>query len=215
MVEFTQDQLIIAPLFKTLFSKKKKIPYKEIERIEAGNGEDVLFYMRDGKKLMIKEPGLPIYYTAFGEMLKNYRIAFAAKDDSDKYSMESVREKAEHTRNAVLLQANREVKEKLSAEYELEGKLIERVIGMTLELRLLRNGIPVEEVNQFKSIDETALLDEMDIAFISEWDPVMERGTYTLAEEVKSSALCEENVRDVLLQNLFEVCEEMRIGTDR
>ena len=59
-------------------------------------------------------------------------------------------------------------------------KIVERIVGITLESRLLKNGIIQEEANETKSIDDEPLADEMDLAFLCEWDPVYDQGKYDL-----------------------------------
>ena len=71
MVKFEQNQLVVESLWTFLFRKKIKIPYQKIERIEAPVGENVVFYMKNGKVIKVPDPGLVVFYTQFGEMLRN------------------------------------------------------------------------------------------------------------------------------------------------
>ena len=200
---FEEKQIVIEPLFKQFFGKKIKIPYEKIERIELPPGDSVFFYMKNGKVIKVPDPGIVTFYTDFGEMLKKYMIPYKCLlDGSGDASIETVREKAALTKEAVLAYANRSLKEKLGAEYELDAKIVERIVGTTLELRLLKNGFIQEEANRDESIDGEPLLDEMDLAFLCEWDPVYDQGKYGFTEEVNDRALLEKYVEGIVLDDI-------------
>jgi len=200
MIKFEQDCLIVKSFFPILFWKTKKIPYKKIERIEFTAGDEyIVFTMKNGKKVNVSELGLVAFYTQFGEMLKKYGIAYYSKlEDSGYEPAEKVYEEAEKTRRIVLEYANNSVRENLGDEYEVDVKLVERIIGTTLELQLLKNGSVVDAANVVDSIDGKPLLDEMDLAFLSEWDPVSNSGKYSLLEEAVNPSSCESYLAETL-----------------
>ena len=76
-------------------------------------------------------------------------------------SIETVRESAVRTKEAILAYANRSIEEKLGPEYELDAKIVERIVSTTLEFHLFKNGIIQEEADQGKSIDGESLIDEI------------------------------------------------------
>ncbi len=203
-VRFEEDQIVIDPLFKLFFGKKIKIPYKKIERIELPAGDSILFFMKNCKTIKVHDPALVSFYTGFGEMLKQYKIPYKCMmEDSGDASIETVREKATHTKEAMVAYVNRSLKEKLGPEYELDVKIVERIVGTTLESRLLKNGIIQEEANGDESIDGAPLVDEMDLAFLCEWDPVHDQGKYGFAEGVNDKAALEEYAEGVILDNIY------------
>ena len=201
---FEEDQIVIEPLFKRFFGKRIKIQYEKIERIEMPPGDSVYFYMKNGKVIRVPDPGIVTFYTGFGEMLKKYRIPYKCLlEDSGGETIETVRENATDTRKAVLEYANPILEEKLGPGYELEAKIVERIVGTTIEFRLLKNGIVLEEANGDESIDGEPLVDEMDLAFLTEWDPVYEQGKYAFADETNDTSALKEYIDGVVLDNIF------------
>ena len=202
--KFEEDQIVIEPLFKLFFGKRIKIPYEKIEKIEMPPGDSVLFYMKNGKVIKVPDPGIVTFYTDFGEMLKKYRIPYKCLlEDSGEETIETVREKAVSTKEAVLEYANPSLKEKLGSDYELEAKIVERIVGTTIEFRLLKNGMVMEEANGDESIDGEPLVDEMDLAFLSEWDPVHSQGKYAFVDETNDMSALKEYIDGVVLDNIF------------
>ncbi len=202
--KFEEDQIVIEPLFKLFFGKRIKIPYEKIEKIEMPPGDSVLFYMKNGKVIKVPDPGIVTFYTDFGEMLKKYRIPYKCLlEDSGEETIETVREKAVSTKEAVLEYANPSLKEKLGSEYELEAKIVERIVGTTIEFRLLKNGMVIEEANGDESIDGEPLVDEMDLAFLFEWDPVYAQGKYAFVDETNDMSALKEYIDGVVLDNIF------------
>ncbi len=196
--EFEDDQIVIKPLFKLFFGKKIKIPYEKIERIELPAGDSVLFYMKNGKVIKVSDPGIVAFYTDFGEMLKKYKIPYKClMEDAGEESIETVRVKAARTREVVLECGNRILQEKMGPEYELDAKIVERIIGVTLELRLLKDGVFKADANGDESIDGEPLADEVDLAILSEWDPAYGQGKYTLIEDETDQAGWEEYLKNV------------------
>ena len=203
---FEEDQIVIEPLFKLFFGKKIKILYEKIERIELPAGDSVFFHMKNGKLIKVPDPGIVTYYTGFGERLKKYRIPYkCTMEDSGDVSIEAVREEAARAKEVIVAYVNRSLKEKLGPEYELDVKIVERLVGTTLESRLLRNGIIHEEANGTTSIDEEPLVDEMDLAFLCEWDPVYDQGKYGFVEDVNDKAAFEKYAEEVILDNIYTV----------
>ncbi len=133
-------------------------------------------------------------------MLKKYKIPYKTlMEDSGDASIETVREKTARVKEAALAYGNRSLKEKLGSEYELDGRLVERIVGTTLEFRLLKDGVICKDCNLDISVDDEPLADEMYLAFLSEWDPVYEQGKYTFAEEADDKEVCEKYVEDVVI----------------
>ena len=204
MVKFEQNQLVVESLWTFLFRKKIKIPYQKIERIEAPVGENVVFYMKNGKVIKVPDPGIVVFYTQFGEMLRKYGIHYLSKtEDSGEESIERVREKAAQTKKLALTYADQAVKERLGAEYGFDAKIVERVIGTTLEFRLLKEGVVQESANFDESIDGEPLTDEMHIAYLYEWDPVSDSGKYVLAEEAINASACEKYIEELVLKQVL------------
>jgi len=204
-VNYEEDQLVIKDIFKLFFGRTTKIPYEKIERIDFPQGEYVFFYMENGKVIKVRDPGIVIYYTGFGEMLKKYKIPYKCMLDWEKdASIETVREKAAHTKEIALAYANRSLKEKLGPEYELDAKIVERIVSTTMEFRLLKNGIVQEEANRDESIDHEPVVSELDIAMICEWDPAREQGKYMLTEEADDKSACEEFMNHAVLDNIYD-----------
>ncbi len=194
------------PLFKLFFGKKIKIPYEKIERIEFPQGGSVFFYMKNGKVIKVPDPGIVTYYTGFGEMLKKYRIPYKCTlEGCGDVSIETVRKEAARTKEIIEAYVNRSLKEKLGSEYELDVKIVERIVGTTLESRLLKNGISQEKANGTKSIDDVPLTDEMDLAFLCEWDPVYKQGKYGFVEDINDKAALEEYAEEVILDNIYKL----------
>ncbi|MBO4864841.1 MAG: hypothetical protein J5517_10790 [Eubacterium sp.] len=201
---YEEDKLVIKPLF-SLFKRKTEIPYEKIERIEFPQGEDVFFYMKNGKVIKVNDPGIVIFYTGFGEMLRKYRIPYKCLlEGTADASIQKVREKADQVKEAALTYANRSLKEKLGSEYELDAKIVERIVSTTIEFRLLKNGYVLEEANQDNSIDNEPLVDEMDLAYLCEWNPEYEEGKYTFLEEAENTQACEEYIDRVVLENIYK-----------
>ena len=72
---------------------------------------------------------------------------------------------------------------------------------------------PETEETEEQESEEAAVVDEMDIAFICEWDPVCEQGQYILVEEAYDEAACEKYIVDVVLDNIYaEVAPGADIG---
>ena len=204
-VNFEEDQLVIKDIFKLFFGRTTKIPYENIERVEAPPGEHVFFYMKNGKVIKVRDPGITVFYTGFGEMLKKYKIPYKCVSEGEEYvPIDTVREKADLTKERVLTYANRSLKEKLGPEYELDAKIVERMVGTAMEFHLLKNGIVQEEADRDESIDHEPVVSEMDIAIICEWDPVREQGKYVLTEEADDKAACEEFVNHAVLDVIYD-----------
>ena len=205
LVRFEKNELIIEPIMKAAFWKNKKIAYKNIERIEA-TSESVLFYMKNSKVIKVDDPAIPSFYTKFGEMLRDYRIPFKTNISEVGYeSIEKVREKAAFAKETALAYANRSIKDNLGPEYELTANIVERIIGTTLEFLLLKNGEVVKEANIDESIDEVDVVADMDIAFLNEWDPDTDSGLYFITEQAIEQNACEEYVKIVILDDLYEM----------
>lgn len=205
-VNFEENQLVIKDLFKLFFGRTTKIPYEKIDRVELPQGEYVFFYMKNGKVIKVRDIGIVSFYTGFGEMLKNYKIPYKCTlEGEETVSIETVREKAARMKELALTYANRSLKEKLGTEYELDARIVERIVGTTIEFHLLKNGIVQEEADRGESIDYEPVVDEMDIAFICEWDPVYGQGQYGLAEEANDEAACEKYISDVVLDNIYSL----------
>ena len=214
-VDFKENQLVIFdPFFKLFAGRTKKIPYEMIERIELPKGEFIFFYMKNGKVIKARDLGVLTFYAEFGEMLKKYKIPYKGFSEGEEtVFIETVREKAERTRKLAVEYGNRSLKEKLGPEYELDARVIERVVGTSIVFHLLKNGVVQKETDIYKSIDEEPVVDEMDIAFICEWDPVCEQGQYILVEEAYDEAACEKYIVDVVLDNIYaEVAPGADIG---
>ena len=205
MVRFEEKQLVIKPIITAAFWENKKIPYEKIEKIEVTK-ESVIFSMKSGKEIKVNDPGIAAFYTEFGDMLRDYKIPFKTSLDNTGYdSIETVRERAAKTKETALSYANRSIKEKLGPEYELTAEIVERIIGTTLEFTLLKNGVTFEEANTVDSIDDIPLVDDMDIAFLSEWDPDSDRGTYYVVEEANDTNACEDYVQKCILDDLYSL----------
>ena len=203
-VNFEENQLVIKDIFKLFFGRTTKIPYEKIERIEAPPGEDVFFYVKTGKVIKVPDPGIVVFYTGFGEMLKKYKIPYKSISEGEEcVFIEAVRDKAARTKELALTYANFSLKEKLGPEYELDAKIVERIVGTTLEFHLLKDGIALEEADRDESMDCEPVVDEMNIAIICEWDPVYGQGKYVFAEEVDDEAACEKYINDVVLDNIY------------
>lgn len=203
-VNFEEKQLVIKDVFKLFFGRKTTIPYEKIERIEEPPDEYVFFYMKNGKVIKVRDPGITVFYTGFGEMLKKYKIPFKYTPEGEEYySIEAVREKAARTKELVLTCANRSLKEKLGPEYELDAKSVERIVGTTLEFHLLKSGIVQEEADRDESMDHEPVVAEIDIAILCEWDPVREQGKYVFTEEADDKSACEEFVNHEVLDNVY------------
>jgi hypothetical protein len=205
LVIFEKDELVIKPIVKAAFWKNKKIPYKNIESIEA-TGESVFFHMKNSKVIKVDDPAITAFYTRFGDILRDYRIPFKTSINEAGYeSIETVRERAASAKETALAYANLSIKEKLGPEYELTANIAERIIGTTLEFLLLKDGEIVKEANLDESIDGVEIVDEMDIAFLNEWDPDLNRGTYYITEEAYDRDACERYVKTCILDELFNL----------
>lgn len=206
---FEDDQLVVEAFPKLFFGKKIRIPYEDIERIEFPMGEEVLFHMKKGKTIQVKDPGVVDYYTGFGDMLKKYRIPYKCIcEEIPQMDIETVREKAALAKETALAYANRLLKEKAGPEYTFDAKIVERIIGTTLEFHLLKDGVVQKEADQEENIDGEPVFDEMDVAFLAEWDPALERATYTLTEEADDTAACEEYVKSCVLDRVSDYIEQ-------
>lgn len=203
-VYFKEDRLVIEPFFRLMFTHRISVKYTDIERIECPPGSDILFYLKNGKVKKVWDLSVTMY-TEFGEMLKKYKIPYrVTMEDAGHETIDTVREKAAKCREVAIAYANRSLKEKLGPEYEIEAKLVERIVGTTLEFRLLKNGVVQEEADYTKGIDDNPLIDEMDIAILSSWDPVYDRAEYYIDEEALTDADCEEYVKDNPLDIIFD-----------
>ncbi len=200
MVNFEEDRLVIKSVLNRLLGGTTKIKYEDIERIEFVDGGDVFFYLSNGKCKKVSDPGIVMYYAEFGDMIRKYRIPYRMKaDEVEDASIETVRERAAVCKESVSAYLNRSVKEKLGSEYEFEVRIAERIIGTVLEFRLLKYGVLAKELNENEGLDGDPIVDEMDIAFLYEWEPVSETGTYLLLEEAKDSAACEKYLEEDVL----------------
>ena len=205
LVIFENDELVIKPIVKAAFWKNKKIPYKNIESIEA-TGESVFFHMKNLKVIKVDDPAITAFYTRFGDILRDYRIPFKTSINEAGYeSIETVRERAASAKETALAYANLSIKEKLGPEYELTANIAERIIGTTLEFLLLKDGEIVKEANLDESIDGVEIVDEMDIAFLNEWDPTTDSGLYYITKEANERYACEEYVKTIILDELYEM----------
>ncbi len=200
MVYFEENQFISKPPVSFLFGKTVKVRYEDIERIEFIDGADVFFYLNNGKCKKVSDPGIIMFYPEFGEMLKKYRIPYLVKsDEAGDASIETVRERAALCKESVAAYLNRSVKEKLGPEYEFEVLIAESIMGMVLEFRLLKNGVLAEDLNENEGVDGKPIVDEMDVAYLSEWEPVSATGKYTITDEANDTAACEKYLEgDVL-----------------
>ena len=70
---------------------------------------------------------------------------------------------------------------------------------------LLKNGEVVKEANIDESIDEVDVVADMDIAFLNEWDPDTDSGLYFITEQAIEQNACEEYVKIVILDDLYEM----------
>lgn len=205
MVHFEKDHLEIRPVIPLMVWKKTKIKYDSIERIELPKGDYVNFFLKNGKVKKVYNPAVVAFYPEFGKMLKEYKIAYSSLlDDKGYEAIETVRQKADVIKKTALSYANRSLLSNLGEGYEMEGKIVERIIGTTLEFRLLKDGVLVDEVNAVDSIEGVALIDEMDIAYLSEWDPETGTGLYTFADEVKITGECESYVEEIVLSEVYD-----------
>ncbi|MBR3635499.1 MAG: hypothetical protein IKN47_04820 [Lachnospiraceae bacterium] len=211
MIRFEKDHLLIEPLISAMFLKKMKIEYDKIDRIEFPKGDIVYFYLKDGKVKKVENPAIVALYPQFGEMLRDHRIAYRTRFDDKGYeSVESVRKKASITKECAIEYANRSLSSSLGPEYEMEGKIVERIIGTTIEFRLLKNGVVVKEANVMDSIEGIPLIDEMDLAYLSEWDPESNTGLYLLEEEANSTAECESYMEEMVLKEVYDLFKEQK-----
>ncbi len=200
MVNFEEDRLVVKSVLNRLLGGTTKIKYEDIERIEFVDGGDVFFYLSNGKCKKVSDPGIVMYYAEFGDMIRKYRIPYKMKaDEAGDATIETVRERAAVCKESASAYLNRSVKEKLGTEYEFEVRISERIIGTVLEFRLLKDGVLAKELNENEGLDGDPIVDEMDIAFLYEWEPVSETGTYLLLEEAKDSAACEKYLEEDVL----------------
>lgn len=200
MVYFEEDQFVSKPPVSFLFGKTVKVKYEDIERIEFVDGGDVFFYLSNGKCKKVSDPGIVMFYPEFGEMIRKYRIPYLTKaDETGDASIETVREIAAACKESVSAYLNRSVKEKLGPEYEFEVLISEGIMGTVLEFRLLKDGVLAKELNENEGLDGDPIVDEMDIAFLSEWEPVSETGKYFILAEAKDTAACEKYLEDDVL----------------
>ena len=204
MVRFEDEQLIIEQPFK-LIGRTIKVKYEDIERVELSESCDVFFYLKNGKTKKISDPGIVMYYPEFGEILKKYRIPYVSKEGTPgDASIETVREKAEACKETAVAYLNRSVKEKLGPEYEFEVKISESIMGTTLEFKLLKNGVPDEDANEIEGADGEDVVDELDIAYLSEWEPMYDRGKYLITEEASDLKVCEEYLESDVLGFFYD-----------
>ncbi len=200
MVNFEEDRLVVKSVLNRLLGGTTKIKYEDIERIEFVDGGDVFFCLSNGKCKKVSDPGIVMYYAEFGNMIRKYRIPYKMKaDEVGDATIETVRERAAVCKESVSAYLNRSVKEKLGSEYEFEVRIAERIIGTVLEFRLLKDGVLAKDLNENEGLDGDPIVDEMDIAFLYEWEPVSETGTYLLLEEAKDSAACEKYLEEDVL----------------
>ena len=205
MVIFEKDRLIIKPIIKAAFWKKKKIPYNRIKKIEA-DGENVIFHMTGDKVIKAADPAIVAFYPEFGDMLRDNHIPFKMTFDDKGYeSIETVREKAAFVKQTALDYANKLISEKLTDAYELKADIKERIIGTTLEFDLYKDGISVNEAKLTDTIENIPVVDEMDIAYLNEWDPDLNTGTYYITEEAYDRDACERYVKTCILDELFNL----------
>ena len=207
MVRFEGEGFVSEPPVKFFFGRKVSVKYEDIERVELSENPEVFFYLKNGKVKKVPDPGIVMYYTAFGEMLRKYKIPYIAKSkdpEPEGVSIETVREKVALCRETALACANRIIREKLGPEYEFEAKIVERIVGTTIEFRLFKDGKLYEEANWDESIDGEPLAEEMDAAFLSEWEPVYDRGKYQIADEALDPAACEDYVENVFLEDFLK-----------
>ena len=204
-VHFEEDRLVVEPFFSLIFKRKIKIKYDDIEKIEFPGGTDVLFYLKNGKVKKVPDPGICTFYTGFGEMLKKYRIPYREMlIDTGHESIETVRDAAEKCREMILAYTNLRLHEKYGPEYEFEAKIVERIVGTTVEIRFYKNGVYQEDADLDDSIDGESLVYEFDVAYLCGWDPEFERGEYFICEEAVSKAACEQDLDECMLKEFFE-----------
>ena len=204
MVIFEEDRLVVKNPVKLLFGRTTEIGYEDIEKIEFIDGGDVFFYLKNGKVRKFADPGIVMFYTEFGDMLKAYRIPYTViSDEVGDASIETVREKAVACREIVLAYLNRSVKEKLGPEYEFEVRIAERLIGTSLEFRLLKNGFLDEDSNQEVNSDGEPIVDELDVAYLHSWEPMYERAGYLILKEATDRKVCEDYLESDVLPFIY------------
>ena len=204
MVSFEDDRLVVKDPVKLIFGRTTEIIYGDIERIELIDGGDVFFYLKNGKVRKFADPGIVMFYSEFGDMIKKYGIPYAVKsDDVCDASPETVREKAAACREIVLAYLNRSVKDKLGREYEFEVRIAERLIGTALEFVLLKNGQLDEDSNQEVNSDGDPIVDELDVAYLYSWDPVYERARYLILREATDRKACEDYLESDVLPFIY------------
>ena len=97
------------------------------------------------------------------------------------------------------------VRARLGQEYDVDVALVDKLVNSYAEMRLTKNGEPVKDLTGITAVKmESDVLDDMDLAFLCEWDSQSKSGNYGVTNEVKDFEACRKYILDPFLEYLFD-----------
>ncbi|MBR5713140.1 MAG: hypothetical protein IKX54_06045 [Lachnospiraceae bacterium] len=192
-------------LVRTLFSEKK-IPGHEIRSIEYDDKCVLTVTLNSGKVMKLKS--YPVMYDEeLGMLIREYNIPYRNLNDMQPvlYTGAEVGRLIDETMKAMKDCAGATVRARLGQEYDVDVALVDKLVNSYAEMRLTKNGEPVKDLTGITAVKmESDVLDDMDLAFLCEWDSQSKSGKYGVTNEVKDFEACRKYILDSFLEYLFD-----------
>lgn len=198
-------------LIKSLFSAKE-IAYQDIHSIYTSKTGTVIV-LKDGREVAAKgETIQALSHPQMNALLEKYPVSF--KDDSEGCVTYDSAETNCMIAVAESLAANlagRFVKEHFGQEYDIDVRIVENILGASMEFRLKKDGQVISDMPGYEEADDPSrdrLIDSMNLSFLCKWDAAEACGRYGVTVEVADPKKMEEYVIGYSLKDFCERYEK-------
>lgn len=191
-------------MIRSLFSAKK-IFAVDIRNIVFDDRGALTFTLNSGKEMRFKNYNV-MYDEALGALIKQYNISYRNLRDMQEnlYSAAEIGKMIEETNKTVYDCASATVRSKLGQDYDVALTTVDKVMYSYVEIRLVKNGEPVKELpGVIEPGSGSEVLEDMDLAFLCEWDPESRSGKYGVTVEMKDCEACRKYILDYFTEYLF------------
>ncbi|MBR1702962.1 MAG: hypothetical protein IJ716_13610 [Lachnospiraceae bacterium] len=221
------DQLIIKSLFSI-----KQIAYRDIRSIHTSETGTVIV-LKDGGEVTAKgETVQALRHPELKALLENYPVSFEdASEGGVTYDSTETNRMIAAAKSLAETLASGFVKAHFGQEYDIDVRIVENILGASMEFRLQRDGQVIADFPGYEEAEEPEtsgksgepedmeeprksgepegpdrgkLIDSMDLSFLCKWDAAGASGWYGVTNEVTDPKRMEEYVVGYMLEDFYE-----------
>ena len=201
------DQLIIKSLFST-----KQIAYRDIRSIHTSETGTVIV-LKDGGEVTAKgETVQALRHPELNALLENYPVSFEdVSEGCVTYDSTETNHMIAAAKSLAETLASGFVKAHFGQEYDIDVRIVENILGASMELRLKKDGQVISDMPGYEEADDPSrdrLIDSMNLSFLCKWDAAEACGRYGVTVEVADPKKMEEYVIGYSLKDFCERYEK-------